>query len=77
MRLGDRTAHTTVALPFFLSRNTSRDELVAGGSTAGFDFSAPGSSAAGSGLVLPEFAAACRTMLPLVKFTTRALGLQP
>jgi len=26
---------------------------------------------------MPEFAAACRTMLPLVKFTTRALGLQP
>jgi uncharacterized protein (DUF2461 family) len=24
-----------------------------------------------------DFAAACRTMLPLVEFTTRALGLQP
>ena len=23
------------------------------------------------------FAAACRTMLPLVEFTTRALGLEP
>jgi len=24
-----------------------------------------------------DFAAACRTMLPLVEFTTRALGLEP
>jgi uncharacterized protein (TIGR02453 family) len=27
--------------------------------------------------LLPDFAAACRTMLPLVEFTTRALGLEP
>lgn len=26
---------------------------------------------------MPDFAAACRTMLPLVEFATRALGLQP
>jgi uncharacterized protein (TIGR02453 family) len=26
---------------------------------------------------MPDFAAACRTLLPLVEFTTRALGLQP
>ncbi len=27
--------------------------------------------------LLRDFAAACRAMLPLVEFTTRALGLQP
>ena len=27
--------------------------------------------------LMRDFAAACRTMLPLVEFTTRALGLEP